>query len=355
MAFGQSDPSKTEKATPKRREKSRNKGDVPKGQEMGKTIVLLAGVIAIKYTIGFYYQELSMLYRWFFTEGMSFEVNKQTVYDLFLWNMKEISLMMLPLLALITFAAFVTMRVQVGQLWTLAPMKPKFGKIFNVIAGLKKVMLSADSIIRLLKSIFMACVLAIAPYIVIRQELPNLIPLFYKTPEGIAIYILEVAYKMVTYALFPMVVIAIADLIYTRWNFEEQLKMTKDEVKDENKNALGDPEIKAKQQEKMMQVMARRMMQDVPKADVVVTNPTHFAVAIRYDKVMAPAPQVLAKGVDRVAEKIKEIARENNIEIRQDKPLARALYKQVEIGDVIPEELYQAVAAILAQLNQFKS
>jgi flagellar biosynthetic protein FlhB len=159
---------------------------------------------------------------------------------------------------------------------------------------------------------------------------------------------------MVTYALIPIVIIAIIDLIYTRWNYNEQLKMTKDEVKDERKQAEGDPKIKAMQQRKMMEFMAKRMMEQVPKADVVITNPTHLAVALSYNPLEAPAPMVLAKGADHLARRIREVAEENHIPIREDKPLAQALYKQVEIGETIPEELYQAVATILAKLDKFK-
>ena len=135
----------------------------------------------------------------------------------------------------------------------------------------------------------------------------------------------------------------------TRWDYEN-IKMTKREVKDERKQAEGDHVIKNKQRQKMMAVISRRMMQDVPKADVVITNPTHLAIAIRYDVMEAPAPLILAKGAGAVAERIKEIARQNNVPVRENKPLARALYKAVEVGDVIPEEFYQAVAAILAQV-----
>jgi flagellar biosynthetic protein FlhB len=147
-----------------------------------------------------------------------------------------------------------------------------------------------------------------------------------------------------------MIIIGLADLLYTRWDYEENIKMTKSEVKDERKQAEGDPAIKSKQRQKMMAVMMRRMMQDVPKADVVITNPTHLAIAIRYNALEAPAPLVLAKGAGAVAERIKEIAREHGVPVRENKPLARALYKVVEVGDTIPEEFYQAVAAILAQI-----
>jgi Flagellar biosynthesis pathway, component FlhB len=158
----------------------------------------------------------------------------------------------------------------------------------------------------------------------------------------------------VLYALIPMCIIAIVDLIYTRWKYQEDLKMTKSELKDEHKQADGDPMVKSKQRQQMNEVMRRRMMHDVPKADVIVTNPTHIAVALKYNALEAPAPVVVAKGADMVAERIKKIARENNVPIRENKPLARALYKDVDIGEMIPENLYQAVAAILASLNKFK-
>jgi flagellar biosynthetic protein FlhB len=178
--------------------------------------------------------------------------------------------------------------------------------------------------------------------------------MFYATPANIAAYILSTGYKMVCYALVPMLLIAIADLVYKFYKYEEGLKMTKDEIKDERKQAEGDPKVKQKQQQKAMEFMAQRMMQDVPRADVVVTNPTHIAVALRYNALEAPAPLILAKGAGPIAEKIKEIARENLIPIQENKPLAQALYKQVEIGDMIPEELFQAVASILAKLDKFK-
>jgi flagellar biosynthetic protein FlhB len=143
-------------------------------------------------------------------------------------------------------------------------------------------------------------------------------------------------------------------VVYTRWKYIEDQKMSKDEVKDERKQMEGDPKVRQKQKEKMMQSMAARMLPKVPEADVVITNPTHYAVALRYNALEAPAPLVLAKGVDHMARKIKDIALENNVPIRENAPLARALYEQVELGDIIPEELYQAVATILAQLARFK-
>ncbi len=171
---------------------------------------------------------------------------------------------------------------------------------------------------------------------------------------GITSYMLLVAYKMVCYALVPMIVIALADLWYVRWRYHDNLMMTKEEVKDEHRQAEGDPLVKQKQTAKMYEVIGRRLKSTVPKADVVITNPTHYAIALRYDIKEAPAPMVIAKGADAMARRIREIAIENDVPIHENPPLARALYKQVEIGEIIPEELYQAVAAILAKLAKFK-
>jgi len=353
--IGQEDPSKTETATPKRRNKQRKDGNVAKGEEITKAMVLLAGVLALRLMIGFYQDQFTEIYRWTFTEAINLEVDKSTAYALFAWGIKKMALIVLPFLLVLAFTSFLTMRLQVGKLWTTKPLKPKFAKMFNIASGLKKLLISPDAFIKLAKSMLQAFFVGLAPYIVIQQEMHNLLPLFHSDVRGVIAFLLTVGYKMTCYALIPMMLIAIVDLWYQRWNYEEGLKMTKEEVKDERKQAEGDPKVKAKQRQKMMEMMASRMFQDIPKADVVITNPTHYAVALQYDALVAPAPLVLAKGVNRVAERIKEVAKENDIPIEQNVPLAQALYKQVEIGETIPEELFQAVAAILAKLNKFKN
>ena len=199
-----------------------------------------------------------------------------------------------------------------------------------------------------------ALILGIIPGFILWSEYLNFLPMYYATPEGVAVYMMETALKVVKYSMIPLIAIAIFDVWQSRYAYNESLKMTKDEVKDERKQSEGDPVIKNKQKQKMMEVMARRMLADVPKADVVVTNPTHIAVALSYDPAKAPAPVVLAKGVNRLAEKIKEVARENRVPIRENVPLARALYKSVEVGEMIPEDLYKAVAAVLASIWRLK-
>ncbi|WP_462325343.1 flagellar biosynthesis protein FlhB [Desulfoplanes sp.] len=344
----QSDPSKTEKATPKRRDKAREEGNVPKSQELSKAVLLMGGVLALFLTIGFYYRQMRILMHWFFGPGMDTRFTPENIYELLFYVSKALAYMLVPTLLFLAFIAYLVMRLQVGRLWSSKVLKPKLK--LNIFTGIKKIFFDIQTVVRLIKSVLMAAAVAIAPYIVLKAEFFKLAPVFYKSPEGIAIHMLSVGAKMAIYALIPMTIIGIGDLIYTRWDYEENLKMSKDEVKDEQKQSEGDPKVKNQQKQKMLAVSQQRMIQKVPDADVVITNPTHLALAIKYNPTEAPAPLILAKGADHVAMRIREIAHENNIPIRENKPLARALYKSVEVGDMIPEEMFQAVAGILAQV-----
>jgi len=352
--FGQSDPSRTETATRKQRDKARDDGNVPRSQELSKATVLTVGLIFLILFLGYMNAAVQDIYRWLLPMSVEFNATPENVYTLFIDLAADLAWILLPILCTLMVTAYLTQRLQVGSLWTTKVFKPKLGKMFNIVGGLKRLFVSPQTFLNMAKQLSQAFFIALAPYMVLKEEFYTFPTLFHQDVAGLAAYILSAAARMVAYALIPILLIAVADLIYTRWNYEEQLKMTKDEVKDERKQAEGDPKVKAEQRKKMMASMALRMMQQVPEADVVITNPTHIAVALKYDPITSPAPMVLAKGLDHVAEKIKEIARENNVPIRENKPLAQALYKSVEIGDSIPEELFQAVAQILAQLWKFK-
>lgn len=349
----QKDPSRTEDPTKKRLNQARKEGNVPKSQELSKIIGLLGGIIALRFTFPHIRDRIMETIDWFFNRAFTMPFNEQSIYDLFIFSATVVGKIVLPVMVFILFFTIGIMYLQIGYLWTLKPLKPKL-KLFNIISGIKRKFVNIQTIIRLLKNVGQAFAVAIAPYMVLKMEFANLAPLFYESPPAIGSYILNTGFKMVLFALVPLLIIAIADVVYTRWDYNEKLKMTKDEVKDERKQAEGDPKIKRKQRQKMLGVIQKRMMNDIPKADVVITNPTHIAVAIKYDPTVAPAPMVLAKGLNHLAEKIKAVARENNIPIRENKPLAQALYKSVEIGQTIPEDLYKAVAAVLAEIYKIK-
>ena len=236
------------------------------------------------------------------------------------------------------------------QRWmvTAKPLQPKFSK-FNPINGVKR-LFSVKQVIELLKSIAMIAVIGIVIYTTIVDRVDVLLTFYNISLNAALAEILDIIMDMGIKICAIFLVIGFVDLFYQKWKFKEDNKMTKQEVKDEFKNAEGDPQIKAQVRRKMMEVSRRRMMQQLPEADVVITNPTHFAVALKYDPNQGKAPVVIAKGADYLAQSIKEVAREHNIAIVENKPLARILYSNVDIGMEIPPELYQAVAEILARI-----
>lgn len=348
--FGkQQDPSRTEKATPKRLRKQRQEGNVPKSQELGKVVSLLGGLIILNLWLGPMSERLKLLFRHYLQYGSEFTVNSESIYALFVALSLDIAYLILPVLLFLALLGYIAQRLQVGKLWTTKVFKFKWAR-FNILRGLKQCFFSPMTALRALKSLIFSLILGIIPGMVLWNEYLNFLPMYYATPEGVASFMLGMARQILFYTAIPLLAITIFDVWQTRYSYKENMKMTKSEVKDERRQAEGDPVIKGRQRRKMMEVVQQRMMQNVPRADVVVTNPTHLAVALRYNASEAPAPVVLAKGADLIAERIKEIARENHVPIRENVPLARALYKSVEVGDMIPEELYKAVATLLASI-----
>ena len=236
---------------------------------------------------------------------------------------------------------------------TAKPLKPDFKK-FNPMNGIKR-MFSKESLIELVKSIAKILLISWVAWSSIQENSRNLLLLYNMSLMQAIILVGSVVINTGLKISVAYFVIAILDFIYQKWKYKDDLKMTKQEVKDEYKNTEGDPQIKGKQRARMREASQRRMMQDVPQADVVITNPTHYAVALKYDAEKAEAPLVLAKGTDYLALQIKEKAKEAGVEIVENKPLARMLYANVEIGEEIPPELYQTVAEILAAVYRMKN
>ena len=262
-------------------------------------------------------------------------------------------LIMLPFMAFGFVVTLLVSIVQVGWKVSTKPMKPELSKL-NPLNGFKRIF-SKDSLFELVKSILKIVIIIYIAYTSIKDNANDLFALYdLGLNQAVALVgtlIINTGIKISIVYL----VIGLADFIYQKHKFNEDMKMTKQEVKDEYKNTEGDPQIKGRQRRKMQEVSQKRMMQDVPKADVVITNPTHFAVALKYEAEVSSAPVVLAKGEDYLAQKIKEVARENKIEIVENKPLARMLYHNVDVGAEIPPELYQAVAEVLAAVYKVKN
>ena len=257
-----------------------------------------------------------------------------------------------PILAISFLIAFVTDVAQVKWKPTLEPMKPKFSKL-NPLKGFKK-FFSLNALVELVKSIAKVSLVLYVCYIYLKDKWPILLNLYDVTlMQALQLSAETVTDLGIRIALLYML-IAFSDFAYQKIKFKNDMKMSKQEVKEEFKQQEGDPQIKNKIRQKMRESSMRRMMQDLPQADVVITNPTHYAVAIKYDPKVADAPLVVAKGENYLAARIKEVARENKIEIVENKPLARMLYANVDIGQAVPPELYQAVAEVLAFVYQLQ-
>ncbi len=348
---------KTEEATPKKRQDVRRKGQVAKSQEMVSGIVLLIAFIALK-TFGFsLYQKIVELTEKVFNEYMQNTENIFTIngiitlaIEMALWFLQA----MLPIFALIMLMAVISNLVQVGFMFTFESIKPKF-KNLNPINGIKNLFSFRSVAEFFTKSLVKIILVAIIAYTSLKDKISDIITIMDLDVLSIGTYIMELTVDLGIKIAAVLLIFSVLDFMFQRRKFSKDIRMTKQEVKEEYKQTEGNPQIKSKIKQQQRQMSMARMMQQVPKADVVITNPTHFAVAIEYDPEKSDAPIVIAKGQDYVALRIKEVARENHIEIVENKPLARALYAEVEIGEAIPEEFYQAVAEVLAYVYSLKA
>ena len=348
------DDEKTEKATPRKRQQARKKGQVFQSREINSAVLLLAMFFTIKFSSPYIYNEIKMYFINIFTNYVKvediFEINTFMKFstDTIMVFLK----IMAPILIVSLLAGLISGYAQVGFLFTLETMRIKFDKL-NPINGFKR-MFSKQSLVELLKSIIKIGASIYVAYVYLKGEINNVINIMDMDILNIYIYIGNLALNVSIAITLVLIILAVFDLIFQWLEHEKNLKMSKHELKEEYKQTEGNPQIKAKIKQKQRQMAASRMMKDIPTADVVITNPTHFAVALKYAPEENSAPLVIAKGQDYIALRIKEIAKENSVEIVENKQLARTLHSAVEIGDPIPEELYQAVAEILAFVFSLK-
>ncbi len=350
---------KTEEATPKKLEDARKEGQVSKSKDLGNFVMLFFLFLILKiflsYIGGGLLESFHIIYGRFsdITADQCQNFNIRYVGHILRLMMGKILLIILPVLAISVLVSFIMDLAQVKWKVTTKPLMPKFNKL-NPINGFKRIF-SSKTIVELLKSIAIIMVIAILAYMELKGQIGYLFLLYQMDLFDALGFIGNTIINLGIKVSAVLLLIGFADLFYQKRKFKEDMRMTKQEVKDEYKNAEGDPQIKGQIRRKMQQASMRRMMQSVPKADVVITNPTHFAVAIQYDSKVASAPIVVAKGQDFLAQKIKEAAKEHNVEIVENKPLARALYYNVDIGGMVPPELYQAVAEVLAFVYKVKN
>lgn len=344
---------RTEPATPRKRRKEREEGRVAKSQDLGAAVVILTGLFSLLVFGRFMYSYMRSLLvdviafmggETIRADGWFRVLSRETVAASILpW---------LPLGLVTALGALIVTTAQVGIELSPKPLVPKMDR-FNPVSGLKKV-LSLRSLVELLKGLLKASLFATVIYFAMKKDMPELVAAI-RLPleDGVAQLfsrLLGLSFRLA----FLLLVLALFDYGYQKWEFEKSIRMSKQELKEEYKQMEGDPQIKSKIRQKQRELARSRMMSSVPKADVVITNPTRLAVALEYDRDIMEAPVLVAKGEGFVARRIREIAEENGVPVVENRTLARGIYDSMEIGDEIPEHLYKAVAEVLAFIYRLK-
>ena len=350
---------KTEEPTAKKLSDARSEGQVAKGKDLTSAVMLLVLFMVLKFTIGNMGEGFIECFNKNYTQiGDLFasthgEYNMQYTIALIQSAALDMLKLLIPFFGIGFIIAIVIELAQVKWKPTSKPLQPKFSK-FNPVNGIKR-MFSVRTLVSLIKQIVILVVIFVVVYNKLKSRMSDIYMLYDITLISAIMLLGDIIFDIGTVICVIYTIIGIADYVFEKRKFRKDMMMTKQEVKDEWKNTEGNPEVKNKIRQKMSEVSRRRMMQAVPEADVVITNPTHFAVALKYEQNKGKAPVVIAKGEDYLAAKIKEAARENNIEIVENKPLARMLYYNVELDEEIPPELYQAVAEVLAFVYNIKN
>ncbi|WP_066173067.1 flagellar biosynthesis protein FlhB [Bacillus marinisedimentorum] len=337
---------KTEKATPKKRMDSRKKGQVAKSSDVNTAMILLFVFLFLWAGGGYMEDRFFALFTHSFQESMLEDLTLANVPALFNEAAIDAAIIVAPVMAVAAAGAVFANYIQIGFLFSTEAIHFKLNKL-DPIQGFKRIY-SVRALVEMLKSILKISLVGFLTFGVIWLNFGEIIKLSSIDRASALAFLGGLTVQMGLYASLLLLFLAGLDYLYQRYDFEKNIRMSKQDVKDEYKKSEGDPLIKSKIKEKQRQMAMQRMMQEVPKADVVITNPTHFAIALKYDEERSDAPYVVAKGVDYVALKIKEAASKHEVATVEDRPLARALYAEVEIGDEIPEAFFKAIAEILA-------
>ncbi len=343
---------KTEEATSKKKEDSRKKGQVAKSPDLPQIATFLVGMVTLKVLSGYYYNATYSMFRNYFYRMDMVNFTNERIRDVMFSQTLIFFMLIMPVLLAVVVTGVLFNYLQVGFLFTLDPIIPTFDKI-NPLNGLKN-MFSLKKLVELVKNIVKMTIIGFYGYKVIKANYIMLLKTPFSEFQTGFFLVLNMCYDFVLNVAIALFIIAVADYFYQRWEHQKSLRMSKQEVKEEYKQMEGSPEVKGRLRAMRRELLKRKMIQNVPKATVVITNPTHISVALKYTEGMG-APRVIAKGEEKVAFKIREIAKEHNIPIIENKPLARAMYKTVEIEEEIPEEFYQAVAEILSYIFKEKN
>ncbi len=345
---------KTEQASGKRLTEGREKGQVAKSIEINSFVIFSAGMLMIFFTQHYMSKHITDLATNSFNSFDIHNINQDTFTIIIRRTILTFLITLAPILGALFVVALVAGIGQVGFHFSVKALAPKFGK-FNPITGIKKLLISPRSLIEVAKSLIKLALIGGLTYSIISEFVLKSETLVEMSIPQILTFMVDSAYTLIWKLALAYFLIASADFVYQKVKHKKEMMMTKQEVKEENKQTEGDPQIKARIRKVQFQAAKNRMMQKVPKADVVITNPTHYAIALKYDMSKNIAPKVLAKGVDELAQRIKQIALENNVPLHEDRELARALYRICDVGDEIPSTLFKAVAQVLAYVYQLKN
>lgn len=344
---------KTEEPTSKKIQEAREKGDVPRSKDLNTMLLMLVSALVLFVFGPDVAKALMDVFRYNFSISHADIFDSKGMFRHLLNSVKDSLISLLPMFAVLVLAAFIAPISLGGWNFSSEALVPKFSRL-NPIEGIKR-LFSVNSVVELLKSIAKVAVVGVSSVMVFyayRSELPSLA---WMSPEFAFGRMVEILLWVAIWISSSLILIVLIDVPFQLYQYNEKMKMTLQEVKDEMKSTEGKPEVKGRIRQMQREMANRRMMADVPKADVIITNPTHYAVALKYDaEGEVGAPELLAKGGDEVAMKIREIAEANDIPILRIPPLSRAIYYSTEIGDIIPEGLYMAVAQVLAYVYQLK-
>ncbi|KXS40616.1 MULTISPECIES: flagellar biosynthesis protein FlhB [unclassified Candidatus Frackibacter] len=344
---------KTEEATPKRRQEAREEGQVAKSQDLSMAFTLLFSFIVLFFLMNSMIVELSEFMTKFLSDYLTLALTARNFHTLLLEIMRFILQLIAPIMVVTAVIGSALGIFQTGFLFTPKAIQPKISKL-NPISGFKN-MFSKKTFVEFLKSLLKISIVGVIAYLTIKSRLSDILLLGKMSLDQALRLIGGIVYSLAIKISIILIILGVGDFIYQKWQHEQDLKMTKQQVKEERKQTEGSPEVQKRIKEEQQKLAMNRMMSDIPDADVVITNPTHIAVAIKFDMDTMEAPVIIGKGKGEVAQKIKEKAKEHDIEIVEEKPLARALYAEAEIGQEIPVELYQAVAEILAYVYQLNN
>lgn len=323
-----------------------------KSQELTGALLLMAGFLCLTAFAGYFKDRLIGLFVDVFYHRLSMEVTKTNVMAMMGEYAVQVLLLLAPIFLIVIVVAVVADYAQIGFMLIGEPLKIKFSKL-DPIKGFKNIF-SMRSLVQFIKTLFKLLIIGYLVYSTIWGYRGSLSALGHVSVDDTFHFTAQLTMNLGLKIAAALIVLAVLDYMYQRYEHEKNLKMSKQDIKDEYKKMEGDPLIKGKIRERQRRMALQRMMQEVPKADVIITNPTHFAVALKYDGSKMDAPQVIAKGQDYVALRIKEIAKEHGVITMENKPLARALFQRTEIGETIPADLFQAVAEVLAYVYRIK-